>query len=174
MKNFKRLAGIMGKDEIDALSEPSVMDEYIKESDPEQYKDIETARMYKGVGESFDIPGIGPVMGTVKNTSKPMLRVLEKMAGKADDVIPEEALSKGVKRIVSDAYPERNVEQEMISRLRQDPNIPSSDKREALKSSMRVMDNRTPSMDDIQRLKDQGFSNEEISELLSKYNFTID
>lgn len=128
--------------EDDALAEPSIMDEWAKQNDPKQYEKIQRARNRKFAMEAA-MQG-GATMGTIKPPAfKGIFNVLQ--GGKAAPTA-EEALSTGVKRIVKDAYPEhpdlikqRGQEmsdslKELTERLRQDPNIPIFDKKEAAKT----------------------------------------
>jgi len=124
---------------MDAMSEPSVMDQYIKENDPEQWNKIEQARNRKFALEA-GMQG-GPTMGTIKPPGfKGIFQVLK--GGKDTGPTAEEALSTGVKRIIKDAYPENisDAEKKMIDLLRKDPSIPTVDKQEALKKRFKLLD----------------------------------
>lgn len=63
--NIRKRLLLPSQEEIDALAEPSIMDEYIKQNDPEQYDDINLARQLKYASES-SLGGIGTAMGTLK------------------------------------------------------------------------------------------------------------
>lgn len=62
-KHFALNKFIMSPEEIEAYSEPSIMDEYIKQNDPEQYNKIVRAKnINQAIGMS---EGMGGPMGTV-------------------------------------------------------------------------------------------------------------
>ncbi len=57
-KRFGNVLKLLSPEQVDTLSQPSVMDEYIKNTDPEQYTDIEKAKRIKeGVDMGMNLGG---------------------------------------------------------------------------------------------------------------------
>lgn len=57
-KRFSNVLKLLSPEQVDTLSQPSVMDEYIKNTDPEQYADIEKAKRIKeGVDMGMGLAG---------------------------------------------------------------------------------------------------------------------
>jgi len=92
----RKLKPLPSLEEIEGLSEPSIMDEYVKQNDPEQYENIEEARNIKMALESG--PGLGATMGIGKigkvDPANIKLDLWEKLRkatdpnfGKMDDII---------------------------------------------------------------------------------------
>lgn len=61
---LSKIAPQYNTEEMEALSEPSIMDEYLKQNDPEQYDQIEKAKQMKFALESAT--NVGPSMGSLK------------------------------------------------------------------------------------------------------------
>jgi len=65
---FDKIAPNYSPEEMEALSEPSIMDEYIKKNDPEQYDQIQNAKNIQSVVDMG--MGAGGAMSTIKNIAK--------------------------------------------------------------------------------------------------------
>lgn len=92
--NIRKSLGLMPQEEIDALSDPSVMDEYLKKNDPEQYNKIQQAQSLKTAQESG--PGLIGSMGIVNKVNPEMEQLTNYLKlrketdpnfGKMDDAI---------------------------------------------------------------------------------------
>lgn len=69
---------LMNSDEIEAYSEPSIMDEYIRKEDPEQYEKIQRAKL---INQYIDMGSqIGGPMGMVGALKGGGSKMLKKMA----------------------------------------------------------------------------------------------
>ena len=82
----------MEQPEIDALSDPSIMDEHIKQTDPEQYQRIQEANNLKWAQEAGS--NLGGAMGTIQKVARPlspMAQAIKDAAAKSEQkIIPSE------------------------------------------------------------------------------------
>lgn len=93
MSNFKNLfnkiAPQYSPEEMEDLSEPSIMDEYIKQNDPEQYEQIQNTKNIKSAVEMG--AGSGGAMGTLRKVAKnPQIEkiVMDKLQKASDEFAP--------------------------------------------------------------------------------------
>jgi hypothetical protein len=120
----KRLLQLPDKETIDALSEPSIMDDVIKEQDPDQYSDIVRARNLKTALDS-GLGGIGGTMGTVQELTTPEAIQLEKWLKLRQETDPNfSKLDEIVKTqpIIDPSH--KSLSQEEIDKLRRYVNTP--------------------------------------------------
>jgi hypothetical protein len=81
---FSRINPNYSPEEMEALAEPSIMDEYIKQNDPEQYDRIQGAKNIKFALDSA--MNAGPVIGSLKNVS-PIKKLVEMKSTKSPTLI---------------------------------------------------------------------------------------
>jgi hypothetical protein len=75
--NIRKSLGLMPQEDIESLSTPSIMDQYIKQNDPEQYKKIQLAQMLKGAQESGPgmIGSMGSKLGNIAQEVAPLSKM---------------------------------------------------------------------------------------------------
>ena len=110
----KRL--LMPQEEVEALSEPSIMDKYIKQNDPEQYDKIQLAKNLKWAQESG--PGFAAGMNIVGKTAK-LAAVPVKIA---QEVAPVAEVSSIPKTTLAEKDPEAMARWNKMMREEVDPN----------------------------------------------------
>lgn len=150
---------VLSPEEIETYSEPSIMDEYIKKTDPEQYSKIVRARAIKGAVESAD--GIGGPMGIMGTLGKEAIAAAKGGAATAKETIAAgkqspglgtlgEALSsktkEGMQTVTNKAGAKKLVEEikagrralsnEELNAIKEDP--------EFLKEFLKEMETQTP------------------------------